>query len=118
MRLIEINKQVKELERAPHKLYVVEFDLEKGEHHTFNIFPHKVLNQLEKFKDVDEKTNLNIIGIDGDKGAYDHSNVKHTHGILMDFRPLGLYFIYWAKPPVADSLKNAFNSDLFKDIMK
>jgi len=118
MRLIEINKQVKELERAPHKLYVVEFDLNLGELQSFQLLPYKFLNQLDEFKDVDEKTNLNILGIDGDKGAYDHSNVKHTHGILMDFRPLGMYFVYWVKPPTAEGLKNAMNGDLLKQFLK
>jgi len=103
MQLIEIKSYVPQIKRAPHKLYVVEFSLD--ELALFKIASHQILKTLEPFQDLDDKTNINITGLDGDKGVYDHSNVSSTHGIILDFRPLTLMVIFWEKPTLAKHLE-------------
>lgn len=98
MKLIEINKSVPEIAKAPHKIYVLELDIEAGDLRDFKLNRKEVLKKLPQFKDVDDMTNITVMGVDGDKGAYDHSNVSATHGIVMDFRPLGIIIVYWEKP--------------------
>ena len=96
MELIEINSFIPKIERAPHKVYVLELTMD--ELRAFKLDPCRLLKCFDDLSDVDEKTNISIEGIDGDKGGYDHSNVKVTHGVVMDFRPLMIKVVYWSKP--------------------
>jgi hypothetical protein len=96
MQLIEINSRIPEIEKAPHKIYILELSLR--ELRAFKLEAKSVLSRLPPFKDITAKTNLNVLGVDGDKGRLSHENVQRTHGIVMDFRPLGIYITFWQKP--------------------
>ncbi|MCI0557780.1 MAG: hypothetical protein MN733_04740 [Nitrososphaera sp.] len=96
MQLIEINRQVKQISRAPHKLYIIEFSI--AELRAFKSGAKAILSKLAPFRDITDRTNLNVLGVDGDKGDLSHEGVTRTHGIVMDFRPLGIYIVYWEKP--------------------
>lgn len=113
MKLIDVNSYVPQIERSPHKIYVVEFT--RDELQVFKSAPKEVLKIMEPFSDIDEKTNINVSGIDGDKGKLGHSNVKSTHGIIMDFRPLVINITFWDKPTSAETMKSlAMPTELVK----
>lgn len=96
MELIEINGFIPKIAKAPHKLYVLELTL--GELRLFKLSALKMLRSCEEFQSVDEKTNICVVGLDGDKGSYGHSNVSKTHGVVLDFRPLAIHIVFWNKP--------------------
>ena len=96
MDLIEINGYIPRIAKAPHKIYVLELTLE--ELRLFKLSALKMLRSCEEFQAIDEKTNIFIVGLDGDKGLYSHSNVSKTHGVISDFRPLAIHIVFWNKP--------------------
>lgn len=118
MRLLNLNSIVPQMEHAPHKIYMLEFDHDNGELCQFTMFPVEFLKQLPEFKDVNDKTTFNIIGVEGDKQGRDHSKIKHTHALVADLRPLGIYFLYWAKPETPEGFQKALKSKLFAPLMK
>lgn len=100
MNLIEVNSYVPQIERAPHKIYIIELSLDELQH--FKVSSKNLLRLFEPFQDIDEKTNISVDGIDGDKGALGHENVKMTHGVILDFRPLIIKIIFWEKPGISE----------------
>ena len=118
MKLLCLNQVVPQMERAPHKIYMLEFDHFKGELCQFLLFPVDYLHQLAEFKDVTDKTTLNIIGVEGDKQGRDHSKIKTTHALVADLRPLGIYFLFWAKVETPEGFQNALKNGLLSRLMK
>lgn len=118
MKLLCLNNIVPEMSRAPHKIYMLEFDHTKGELAMFSLHPSAVLKTLREFKDINDKTTINTIGVEGDKGGREHTNIKSTHALVIDFRPLGIYSFYWDKPTTSDVLKAAIDSPFFARISK
>ena len=120
MQLIDVNSFVPHIEKAPHKIYVIEFSMSELQH--FKVASKHILQLFEPFQDIDEKTNIAIDGIDGDKGSYDHANVQVTHGIIMDFRPLMIKIIFWDKPGISKvafrTLTQTIGSEPIKPIRK
>ena len=103
MRLIEVNSFIPYIQQAPHKIYIIEFEM--AELPGFKVNPKEALKKFAAFANVDDRTNISVDGIDGDKGVYNHSNVKATHGVIMDFRPLMIKVIYWDKPGASAAVK-------------
>ena len=97
---------------------MLEFDHTKGELAMFSLFPSQALKTLDEFKDIDEKTTINKIGVEGDKGGHDHANIKSTHALVVDFRPLGIYVLYWEKPTAPDALKAALGGPFFANLSR
>jgi hypothetical protein len=118
MKLIELNSIVPEMKNAPHKIYMLEFNHQKGELATFTLFPVDCLKQFPQFQDIDDKTNINKIGVEGDKGGRDHTNIKSTHALVVDFRPLGIYMLYWAKAETPKGFQTALKGKMFKNLLK
>lgn len=118
MKLLELNNLVPQMANAPHKIYMLEFDHQKGELASFSLFPSEFLKQFREFSDINDKTTVNKIGVEGDKGGREHTNIKSTHALVVDFRPLGIYVLYWEKPTSPAGLEAAFNSEFFKRASK
>lgn len=112
MRLISLNELVPQMQGAPHRIYMLEFDHENGELFLFTQNPVGFMQQFQEFADVDDKTTLNIIGVEGDKQGRGHDKITKTHAIVADLRPLGVYFLYWAKPDTGGGLRKALKSPL------
>lgn len=113
MKLLELNNLVPQMANAPHKIYMLEFDHQMGELATFSLFPTDVLKEFSEFKDITDKTTINKIGVEGDKGGREHTNIKSTHALVVDFRPLGIYVLYWEKPTSAEGFEAAFKNKFF-----
>lgn len=118
MRLISLNNIVPEMEHAPHKIFMLEFDHQRGELAEFSIFPLEFIQQMPEFEDTNDKTTLNIIGVEGDKEGHDHSNIKNTHALVADLRPLGIYFLFWEKATSPAGFKRAMTDGLLARLMK
>ena len=118
MKLLCLNDIVPQMSHAPHKIYMLEFDHTKGELAMFSLFPNEALKTLDEFKDINDKTTVNKIGVEGDKGGHLHGNIKSTHALVVDFRPLGIYILYWEKSTGQDALKTALGSPFFARISK
>jgi hypothetical protein len=118
MKLLCLNNIVPQMLRAPHKFYMLEFDHTKGELAMFSLFPVQVLKTLDEFKDITDKTTVNKIGVEGDKGGHLHGNIKSTHALVVDFRPLGIYILYWEKATSQKALGAALRSRYFARISK
>lgn len=112
MKLLCLNNIVPQMEHAPHKIYMLEFDHTQGELAIFSLYPVETLKTLEEFKDITDTTTINKIGVEGDKGGHDHSSIKSTHALVVDFRPLGIYVLFWEKPTKGDVLKAALDGPL------
>ena len=112
MKLLCLNKIVPQMEHAPHKIYMLEFDHTQGELAIFSLYTVEALKTLKEFKDITDKTTINMIGVEGDKGGHSHENIKSTHALVVDFRPLGIYVLFWAKPTKGDVLKAALDGPL------
>lgn len=118
MKLLCLNNIVPQMEQAPHKIYMLEFDHTQGELAIFSLYTVEALKTLDEFKDITDKTTINMIGVEGDKGGHDHANIKSTHALVVDFRPLGIYVLFWAKPTKSDVLMAALNGPLVASFNK
>ncbi len=121
MKLISLNDIVPEMKQAPHRIYMLEFDHSRGELFVFNQNPVGFLREFPDFEDVDEKTTLNIYGVEGDKQGRDHDKISHTHALVTDLRPLGIYILYWAKAETAEGLRAALQHPLlsrFRELLE
>lgn len=98
MELIEVNSYIEKIEKAPHKIYILEMSYE--ELTLFKLGAQEILRKFEPFEDITEETNMHVVGIDGDKGGWQHGQNGLTHGVVMDFRPLAIHVVFWAKPKV------------------
>ncbi len=114
MKLVSLNSIVPEMRDAPHKIYMLEFDHSQGELFMFNQNPVGFVRQFKEFAEVDEKTTLNIIGVEGDKQGRDHDKITRTHALVADLRPLGIYVLYWAKQETPEGLRAALNHPLME----
>lgn len=94
MRLVSINRHIPEmLARAPHKFWILEMGLDQlSEFETRTV---EILNRFKEIGKIDDKTNIHVIGLNGDKGNLPTEYVKKTHAFILDFRPLGVEVIYW-----------------------
>lgn len=118
MKLISLNELVPHMEHAPHKIYMLEFDHSEGELFIFSQNPVGFMRQFNEFDDVSDKTTFNIIGVEGDKQGRDHDSIQYTHALVADLRPLGLYFLYWAKPDTPDGLRKALQNPLLSRLAR
>jgi hypothetical protein len=112
MKLISLNEVVPDMEHAPHRIYMMEFDHSRGELFMFNQNPVGFLREFEDFNDVDDKTTLNIFGVEGDKQGRDHDKISRTHALVSDLRPLGIYILFWAKAETPEGLRTALQHPL------
>lgn len=116
MKLISLNEVVPHMEHAPHQIYMLEFDHSEGELFIFTQNPIGFMQQFEQFADVTDKTTFNIIGVEGDKQGRDHDKIQFTHALVADLRPLGIYFLYWAKPDTPEGLRKALQNPLLEKL--
>lgn len=117
MRLICLNKVVPEMKHAPHKIYMLEFDHSKGELAEFTLMSVPFLKRISEFADITDKTTLNVIGVEGDKEGRVHDNIKNTHALVADLRPLGIYFLFWAKAETPEGFQKALTTGLLSTLM-
>ena len=118
MRLICLNRVVPEMKYAPHKIYMLEFDHSKGELAEFTLMSVRFLKRIPEFADITDKTTLNIIGVEGDKEGRVHDKIKNTHALVADLRPLGIYFLFWAKAETPEGFRKAITTGLLSTLMK
>ena len=114
MKLISLNDIVPEMKHAPHKIYMMEFEHDKGELFIFRQNPIGFFHEFPEFKDVNEKTTINVVGVEGDKQGRDHDKIDRTHALVADLRPLGIYVILWEKAETVEGLRQALSHPLMQ----
>lgn len=117
MRLISLNDIVPEMKHAPHRIYMLEFDHTKGELAEFELLPLEFLQRMPAFRDVTDKTTLNVLGVEGDKEGRVHDDIKNTHALVADLRPLGIYFLFWKKRETAQGFQASIKNGLLSKLM-